>query len=350
VTTPLPELYPLQGLLRIADSPSAFEHAVAAYLADPGDARARRAVAADASWERRVDRFHARMVGCLPSLDVVVLTHQNAELTRRCVASVLADPSYEATLIVVDNASTDETPALLDELEREPGTIVRRNTANAGFAAGLNQGIRAGRGRYVLVLNNDTELPRGALLGVANALARSREVGLLGPVTNSIGNEAEIYVPYEAGDSEQLDAWFRTLAWQRFGMRFDLRVAALFAAVCRRDELTAVGGIPERYQVGMFEDDELSERFRAAGKRVVCAEDVFVHHAGAASFSTLDPVVYQAIFDRNRRIFESATGATWQHQRYRIDKTRPAGDPDGVQVTEIGPGDGRGVASTSRRA
>lgn len=350
VTTPLPELYPLQGLLRIADSAAAFEHAVAAYLADPGDADARRAVAADASWERRVDRFYARMLACLPSLDVVLLTHQNAALTRRCVESVLADPSYPRTLVVVDNASTDETPELLDEIEREPETVVVRNAVNAGFAAGLNQGIRAGSGRYVLVLNNDTELPRGALLGLANALARSKEVGLLGPVTNSIGNEAEVYVPYEAGDKAELDAWFRTLAWQRFGMRFDLPVAALFAAVCRRAELEAVGGIPERYQVGMFEDDELSERFRAAGKRVVCAEDVFVHHAGAASFSTLDPVVYQAIFDRNRRIFEAATGATWQHQRYRIDKTRPAGDPDGIQVTEIGGAGGRGTASSARRA
>jgi GT2 family glycosyltransferase len=152
-------------------------------------------------------------------------------------------------------------------------------------------------------------------------------------VTNSIGNEAEIYTPYEAGAPGALDAWSRRLSWQRFGVRFDLRVAALFAAVVRREDLAAIGGIPEHYQVGMFEDDELAERIRGLGKRVVCAEDVFVHHAGRAAFRTLDPVVYQAIFDRNRRIYERVTGAEWEPQRYRIDRGRPGDDPNGLEVS-----------------
>jgi GT2 family glycosyltransferase len=290
-------------------------------------------LAREAAWGARVDLFYERLLASLPSLDVVVLTHNNAGLTRRCLATLRADTSYPARLVVVDNGSSDGTAALLDELEAAGAALVLRNEENAGFSAGLNQGLRAGTGRYVLLLNNDTELPRGALLAFANALARSREAGLIGAVTNSIGNEAQIYVPYELGDEGALDAWFRRLAWKRFGMRFEIKVAALVAAVARREDLQAVGGISERYQVGMFEDDELSERFRALGKRVLCAEDVFVHHAGAASFRTIDPVVYQAIFDRNRRVFEGATGATWTPQRYRPDRTRPALDQDGIELT-----------------
>ena len=333
VTTPLPAVYGLQGPLAIADSPAAFEQAIESFLRDPGDRAKRQAIAMAADWARRADLFYGAMIDSLPTLDIVVLTHNGVELTRRCIASIRSDPSYEATLIVVDNASTDGTGALLDELEQDAGTIVLRNTSNEGFAAALNAGVHAGAGRYILLLNNDTELPRGGLLACAGGLARSREVGLLGPVTNSIGNEARIFIPYDRADEGALDEWFRRLAWQRFGTRFDFRVAALFAAILRREDFEKIGGIPGRYQIGMFEDDELSERIRGLGKRVVCAEDVFVHHAGAASFSTLDPLVYQAIFDRNKRVYERATGSAWEPQRYRPDRARPARDPDGIELT-----------------
>lgn len=333
VSTPLPALYDLQGLLLVADTPQAAECAIEAFLRDPGDAAARQAVAREAVWSRRVDLFYERMLDCLPPLDVVVLAHGNAELTRRCLESVRSDPSYRARLIVVDNASADETGDLLAQLEGEGDVVVIRNERNVGFAAGLTQGIEAGSGRYVLLLNNDTELPRGALLAFAGGLARSKDVGILGAVTNRIGNEAQIFVPYDVDEPGALDAWFRRLAWKRFAMRFDIRVAALFAAAARRADLEAAGGVPGRYQLGMFEDDELAERVRRLGKRVVCAEDVYVHHAGAAAFGRLDPLVYEAIFDRNRRVFEQVTGAEWRPQRYRPDRSRPALDPDGIELT-----------------
>jgi GT2 family glycosyltransferase/glycosyltransferase involved in cell wall biosynthesis len=322
VTTPLAPLYQFQGQLRVADTPPAFEHAIEAILCEPGPRFERQEIARAADWPLRVDLFYERMLATLPSLDVVLLTHENAALTQRCLASLRDDPSYAHRLIVVDNASTDGTGVLLDEAEADGATVIR-NHVNEGFAPALNRGVRAGVGRYVLILNNDTELPRGALLAFVNGLARSREVGLLGPVTNSIGNEAEIYVPYEPGASDEMTAWFRQLAWARFGMRFDIAAAALFAAIVRREDLEAAGGLPERYQVGMFEDDELAERVRRLDKRVVCAEDVFVHHAGGAAFRTLDPVVYQAIFDRNRRVFEAAVGAPWRPHTYRPDKASP---------------------------
>jgi GT2 family glycosyltransferase/glycosyltransferase involved in cell wall biosynthesis len=328
VTTPLPAVYPLQGPLVVADTAPGFERAIESFLREPGDAGERREIARAASWDRRVDAFYDRLVGCLPSLDVVVLTHNGVDLTRRCLASIEADASYRARLVVVDNASTDGTGDLLDELDRRGEATVLRNTTNAGFSAGLNQGIRAGSSHYVLVLNNDTELPKGALLAFVNGLARSREIGLLGPVTNSIGNEAEIYTPYDIGGEGELSAWFRGLAWDRFGMQFDLDAAALFAAIVRREDLEAVGGLPEHYQVGMFEDDELAERLRGLGKRVVCAEDVFVHHFGAAAFRRIDPVVYQAIFDRNRRVYEATVDAPWRPHSYRPDKTAPMAKSD----------------------
>jgi hypothetical protein len=65
--------------------------------------------------------------------------------------------------------------------------------------------------------------------------------------------------------------------------------------------------------VGFFEDDDYSERVRAAGYRVVCAEDAFVHHFGEASFGTLVPTGrYGEIFRANKARFEEKWGVTWQ--------------------------------------
>ncbi len=118
VTTPLPAVYAHQGPLAIADTPAAFERAIEAFLLEPGDRNERRQIAKAASWEHRVDLFYERLLACLPSLDVVVLTHNGAALTRRCLASLAEDRSYPYHLIVVDNASTDATEELLHDVER----------------------------------------------------------------------------------------------------------------------------------------------------------------------------------------------------------------------------------------
>ena len=78
----------------------------------------------------------------------------------------------------------------------------------------------------------------------------------------------------------------------------------------RRDAYSAVGPLDEGYGIGLFEDDDYSERMRHAGFRVVCARDAFVHHAGQATFKQLiTSGDYEALWDENRKRFESIWGA-----------------------------------------
>ncbi len=82
----------------------------------------------------------------------------------------------------------------------------------------------------------------------------------------------------------------------------------------RRDVYERVGALDERFEIGLFEDDDYSPRMREAGLRVVCAEDVFVHHFGEASFGELVPTGRYggALPRRTRRRFEEKWGVTWQ--------------------------------------
>lgn len=254
-----------------------------------------------------------------PTASVVVVTWENLALTRLCLETLLAhtlEPSFE--VVVVDNGSTDGTRAYLEALAAADARVrLLLNEGNEGFARACNQGARAAVGDLLVFLNNDTVLAPGWLAGLAGHLIQA-EIGAVNPVTNRIGTEAEVPEP-----SRTLGEFLERAA--RRGVRYagtsrEVGMLALFCLALRRDVWERVGPIDEEYGRGLFEDDDYSARLRAAGYRLVCAEDVLVHHLGEASFGRLVPDgTYGALFERNRRRFERKWGWEWQ---------RPVGRPD----------------------
>ena len=92
---------------------------------------------------------------------------------------------------------------------------------------------------------------------------------------------------------------------------------AMYCVAMRRDVLDAVGELDEAFGVGLFEDDDYSQRARVAGYEVVCTEESFVHHVGRASFAKLaESGAYQEIWDRNKAYYEAKWGP-WKPHRDR---------------------------------
>jgi GT2 family glycosyltransferase len=179
-----------------------------------------------------------------------------------------------------------------------------------GFAASNNQALSAARGELFVMLNNDTIVPPGWLEGLAAHLD-DPGVGLAGPVTNRAGNEAQIETDYRTY-GEFLD-FAAARAGRGRGERSELRVATMFCAAMRRAVFKEIGPLDERFEIGLFEDDDYSMRVRKAGYRVVCAEDVFVHHFGQASIGKLAAEGrYGELFHANRRRWEEKWQQPWQ--------------------------------------
>jgi hypothetical protein len=107
------------------------------------------------------------------------------------------------------------------------------------------------------------------------------------------------------------------LARDNMGIGLDIRVGPLFCSLIPRAVWEKVGELDERFEVGMFEDDDYSHRLAKAGYRIVSAEDCFVHHFGQGAFSKLAHERYQEIFDHNRRRFEEKWGFSWIPHTYR---------------------------------
>lgn len=254
----------------------------------------------------------ARSAAAPPRASVVVVTHNNLLFTKLCLHSVLAHTetiAYE--LIVIDNASTDDTPAYLRELASLNSHVrVLYNETNRGFAAANNQGIAIARGDVLVLLNNDTIVPRGWLSRLVDH-AGDDGIGVVCACTNRIGNEAEIDVSYRTF-GELGDFAGRRLR-EHAGAMFDIPMAPMFCFALRRNVYEKVGALDEQFETGMFEDDDYAMRVRAANLRVCCADDVFVHHFGGTSFGgLLAGGEHGRIFRANRERFEKKWGIAWK--------------------------------------
>jgi GT2 family glycosyltransferase len=245
----------------------------------------------------------------LPLASIVVLTHDNVVFTHMCLESVLAStPGRALELIVVDNASTDGTPEYLSALaERDPRLRLILMETNIGFARGVNAAFREARGTSFVMLNNDTIVAPGWLARLLSHL-RDPSVGLVGPVTNQAPGAARVADAYRSY-GEFLEA---ASVRSRMGRGKNVDRLTLFCAALPRRVYERVGPLDERFEVGMFEDDDYCLRIAAAGLSCRLAEDVLVHHFGEASFGRLVPDgTWKSVFEGNRRLFEEKWGRAW---------------------------------------
>ena len=316
VSTSMPELRPFAELLYLANGREDFLAKLDTAAAEDDDGlRGRRIEAARANtWPLRAAAMLTAIRDVHPKVSIVVVSYNNADLTRACLDSVLhhsVHPNLE--VIVVDNASKDGSAEMLERFGH-PRVRVILNQENVGFAAANNQALRVATGDYVVLLNNDTVVPRGWLPRMLRHLD-DPQVGLAVAVTNFSGNESRIPVPYST--VEEMHPFAEQYMWEHDGESFDIRVAAMYCVGMRRDVYERLGPLDEEFTIGMFEDDDYSHRTRLAGLRVVCTEDVFVHHIGQASFSRLAPEAYEALWKKNQAYFEQKWGMQWQPHRPR---------------------------------
>ena len=124
----------------------------------------------------------------LPIISVSLVHHDGLSMLRNCLQSLAANPPrvpYE--IIIVDNVSTDGARAMLSA--EFPAVRVLCNETRQGFGENQNTGLRASRGKYLFLLNDDTLLSPGAIDRLCDFLDRNPKTGVVGPrLLNSDGS------------------------------------------------------------------------------------------------------------------------------------------------------------------
>jgi GT2 family glycosyltransferase len=215
-------------------------------------------------------------------VSIVIPVWNRAELTRPCLDALRATVDWRAhELIVVDNHSTDDTPALLAEHPLAPRVI--RNEENKGFARACNQGAAAARGEFVLFLNNDTVPEPGWLDPLIEVLRAEPDVAAVGsrllyPDSRLI-QHAGIAIDSLRDALQPFHLWWLFPAdWPAANVRRDVVAVTAACVLVRRSAFEQLGGFDESYRNG-FEDVDLCLRLAEKRQRIVyCPESVVLHY------------------------------------------------------------------------
>lgn len=211
-------------------------------------------------------------------VSIIIPVLNRARYTLKCLQALAANTEYENfELVIVDNASSDETPELLASLGGDIKTI--RNEENLGFAKACNQGAAAAGGDLLLFLNNDTEPRPGWLEAMVRVITND-------PAVQVVGNKL-LYPDgtiQHAGVAFRPDGMpyhiFKNLQADHPAVNTTTRFQAVTAAcmLVQREAFLNVGGFDEAYRNGYEDIDFCLKVITSGGSIIYTPHSVVVHH------------------------------------------------------------------------
>ena len=236
---------------------------------------------------------------------VVVVTFNSAGEIGPCLRSVRQmagggqSPAAAAEVVVVDNASTDDTCQVA--AQADPAARLIRNCSNRGFAAAVNQAIQATTRPLLLLLNPDAIL-KTPLSPMAEECRRAA-VGAVGGKLVDVGGlpqrgfnirsfptpaafAAEVFLINRLWPSNPVNRRYRRLDFDPEQAQ-DVEQPAGAFLMLRRDVLETIGGLDEDFYPLWFEDVDLCLRIRNAGYALRYVPGAMAEHGGAHSLRTL---------------------------------------------------------------
>jgi GT2 family glycosyltransferase len=255
-----------------------------------------------------------------PTLSIVIVSYNAREHLENCLHSLAAaPPAIPHEIVVVDNASTDDSVAAVRA--RWPHVVVVQQRENAGFAAGNNAGIRAGRGTLVLLLNSDTVVPPGALDRLVDRLAAHADAAVAGPRLVDGDGIAELsFGPMISPFGELRQKIVMSLharrvapvsAWVERATRRERYVDWVSGAclLVRRDAAERAGLLDERYFL-YTEDVDFCAAIRRLGGRVLFTPAAEIVHLRGRSRATA-PAAMNDAYRRSHLAFYEKHHPRW---------------------------------------
>lgn len=223
------------------------------------------------------------MADATPLVSIVIPVFNKWQLTWKCLMALsenTRDVAHE--VIVIDNASSDDTAVALPLLDN---IRMARNDTNLGFAKASNQGAALARGKYLLFLNNDTEVQPGWLAPMVAELDHHQEVALVGSKllypngTIQHGGVIFTYAGPEPITPLHLHCRQPAAVSQQ---RLELRAVTAACMLARPEVFHELGGFDEAFVNG-GEDVDLCLRVWRSGRKIVFTPDsVVIHHESAS--------------------------------------------------------------------
>ena len=243
-------------------------------------------------------------------LSILIVTWNSARWIEKCLDSIpAACGDLEHEIIVYDNASSDDTLAIIAERE----DLLIRSDRNDGFGAAMNRAFARSSGRYVFLLNPDCELEPRALELVYGFLDANPNAAAAAPLLadDDGGSQREFQLRRLptlwsfAAEIFAIGRFFpRATARHRYRdldltrpQRVEQPAGA--ALMIRREVFEEIGPLDEQFAPAWFEDVDYCARLAAAGKEVWVVPAAAARHFGGASLEHLSFARFQELWYRN---------------------------------------------------
>lgn len=210
-------------------------------------------------------------------LDLIVVNYNTARMTAECLGSLVRHTETPYRLIVVDNASTDGSPAHLARLF--PQAIILANSENGGYAKACNAGARAGDGDQLIFLNSDILALPGWDRPLIDCLESDERIAAVGP--KLVTQDGHLAAGGVSGtNANPVLRHFGEPDVGQCDHRFDAVSLCGAAFMVKRRLLAELGLFDERYPF-YFEETDWCYHAREQGYRLVyCPESKMIHHLG----------------------------------------------------------------------
>jgi len=319
VTTKMPEILDLKDVIYFADKNNFCKQIENAIENKDKNIAKRQEIAKNNTWVTRADDLSNVIKKIIfPKVSLILLSYNSPKMLKETIESVLSRsfyPNFE--LIIVDNNSDKETINVINSYKTNKKIKIILNKENYGFAKGNNIGTEKSTGDYIVLINNDILVTPGWISRLVFH-ANKPNIGLVGPVTNSIGNEAKINIEYNPKNVVELESEAKAYTTSNWNKTLNLNNLAAFCWIISKQNYKKIGKLDEIFGRGMFEDDDYCYRVKKEKLEILCADDVFIHHYGGASFNKIKSQEYKKLFDENKKKFENKWKITWTKHNNRL--------------------------------
>lgn len=231
-------------------------------------------------------------------VSIIVLNWNGKAYLEKCLASLEKQTYSAIEIILVDNASADDSVKFVKE--RFPKVKIIVNNENLGFAAGNNIGIRAAQGEYIMVLNNDTEVDSKCVEELVKVMKSSNKIGACATKILSYFNRGIIDVAgliiYPDGSARgrgRLET-----AKNNFNRQEEIFFGSDCAALYRREMLNEIGLYDEDF-FAHHDETDLGMRAHWKGWQCIYVPTAIVYHMYSASHGAYSPLK-AFLVERNR--------------------------------------------------
>ena len=223
------------------------------------------------------------------AIHVVIPVFRDLSATRQCLDSVMASemPRNCGVAIIEDGSPEPEVVDYCRSLAAQGSVELLQNETNLGFVASCNRAFAQFSDSDIILLNSDTQVAGGWVQRLNACAYREADIGTVTPFSNNATIcsypqfNAENSLPTQ-WNTAGLDALFRAANRDQYT---DIPTAVGFCMYIRRACLHQTGHFDqENFGLGYGEECDFSMRAASLGWRNVIAADVFVYHAGSASF------------------------------------------------------------------